>query len=145
MRLIDAGAGADSTYGGAAQTVALILTAKGDLPGAASALHTAVAYSERVGKQVYILSNIAFAVLLLAKAGDFDAAATLAGAADGSLNGDPILSPEHRRHRDEALRDAADALGPVAYAEARRRGAAMNYDEIIEFTLTHLAGLAGLG
>jgi predicted ATPase len=142
MRIVDEGAGGESSYGAAAQTAAMLLASHADSPGAARALHRAVSYSAARGELVTNASNIGIAVFVLAGGGDLAGAATLGGATEGPELARRFLSPDHRRRYDEALSDVAHALGPGEYGEARERGTTMTYDEIIEFTLDHLARLS---
>jgi predicted ATPase len=142
MRLIDAGAGCEALYGPAAQTVAMLLSSRNDPTGAARALHRGVSYSADLGELMTNASNVAFAVFVLADAGDLVGAATLGGATAGEVLSGQVLSPDHRQRYDAALSQVAQCLGP-GYGDASRRGAAMSYDEIIHFTLSHLALVSG--
>ena len=87
--------------------------------------------------------------LVLVFAGDaatLEAAAVVEGAAPGAFQGSWSLvhSEGHRSRYTKALADVATALGPDAFGEAQRRGAAMTYDEIVSYTLARLDHLADL-
>ena len=95
------------------------------------------------GELVTNASNVGIAVFVLAGAGDLVGAATLGGATEGVDLSERVLSPEHRQRYDAAVTQVAQRLGPALYTEARERGAAMSYDEIIQFTLSQLALASG--
>jgi predicted ATPase/class 3 adenylate cyclase len=143
MRLIDAGAGCEALYGPAAQTLALLLVSRNDPAAAARALHRGVSYSAELGELVTNASNVGIAVFVLAGARDLVGTATLGGAATGPALSERIISPNDRQRYDSILREVAERLGPAAYTKARERGAGMSYDEIIEFTLSHLVLVRG--
>ena len=143
MRLIDAGAGCEANYGPAAQTLAMLLASRNEPTAAARALHRGVSYSAERGELVTNASNVGIAVFVLAGAGDLVGAATLGGATEGVDLSERVLSPEHRQRYDAAVTQVAQRLGPALYTEARERGAAMSYDEIIQFTLSQLALASG--
>ncbi|MBO0682903.1 MAG: AAA family ATPase, partial [Candidatus Dormibacteraeota bacterium] len=68
----------------------------------------------------------------LALAGDPERGAVLLGAGD-ALRGDTPLSPLDRRDLDRTTARVRGALGPKRYEAARRRGAAMSYDEVVDY------------
>jgi len=137
MRLVEAGAGANS-YSGAAWSAAKLRSAEGDTAGAARAISANVEHIARVGKRGRLTESIRVATLVLAASPhDFEVAATLIGATDGPVLGHnaPILTGRSLERYDRAVADVAAALGEVEYTKARQHGAAMTYDEIVAYTL----------
>jgi hypothetical protein len=142
--LVEAGA-SDGNYSAALQTAAQLRAARGDVAGASRAAHAAAVHEARVGSPTMMATFIAVAVVVLASHPDgFQAAATLTGAGGGPVLG---LFPQfwrvaRRDTYDRALAHVAAGLGDDEYTEARHRGSGMTYDEIVEFSLSHLATLA---
>jgi hypothetical protein len=143
LRLIDAGAGAaESAHSSVAMTAAILRSAEGDFNGAAQALLGAVRHEAQVGGRGLLAANLRVAVVVLAGTPNrFPAAATLAAAADGPMLGHypKFLIGNQQDRYEHATTKIATNLGPDVYAEAQRRGAAMSYDEIIDFALLQLA------
>ena len=142
--LVDAGA-SDGNYSAALQTAAQLRAARGDAAGAARAAHAAALHEARVGSRPMMATFIAVAVVVLASHPEgFQAAATLSGAGSGPVLG---MFPQfwrvaRRDTYDRALAHVAAGLSDDEYTAAQHRGSAMTYDEIVEFTIGHLAGLA---
>jgi hypothetical protein len=83
--------------------------------------------------------------LALVELGHPEPAAVLAGAeTDGPLaqwTTGLVGVRAELQDRDEALNTLRASLGPDAYARTAARGAAMTYDEIVEYTLNELEQL----
>ena len=143
--LVEAGA-ADNSYTPTLQTAALLRSSRGDGLGAARAMHTAIGHESHAGNRPTFTADLTVAVVVLAGRPDsIEAAATLAGAITGPVLGHlhAFLGGLHRDRYEQALADLAATLGDDAYAKAMRDGAAMPYDEIVNFALAHLAAIAG--
>jgi len=142
--LVRSGAGGNANTA-ASCTAALIRSARGDASGAARSIRGAVEHEARVGYRLALAIDLAVSALVLA--GDpstFDAAATVSGAVAGPALGHypAFLGGNHEDRYHDALAHVASVLGPHHFAEAERTGAAMTLDEIVAYTLEHLAALA---
>jgi hypothetical protein len=141
--LVEAGA-ANNSYTPALQSAALLRSRRGDRLGAAQAIHAAIEHESHTGNRLTFAADITVAVVVLAdQPSGFEAAATLAGACRGPVLGHlpAFLGAPHRDRYDQVLADLADTLGDEANAKAQHDGAAMTYDEIVHFTLAHLASV----
>ena len=138
-------AGGDNQYGSALMDVAVLRAASGDVAGAAHAAEAAIHQAARTGNRPDTADAVAVAAIVLAGHPDrLDAAATADGARHGPVLG-PIpatYSAIHKTRIDDAVERVAASLGTDAFAAARRRGAAMTYDEIIAYTRDQLACIA---
>jgi len=146
IRLTQGGAG-DSGYDAALNYAAMARAGRGDYPGAARAVRSGIAHSARSGNRSQVGFNLTVAALVLAGVADtFEAAATLGGAVAGPLFGidSSWLAPRQHDRYEYALAGVATALGSQGYANAQQRGAAMDYDEIVTYTLDQLGYLAAL-
>ena len=144
VRLVEAGAAAESSYGGALQTLTLLRAARGDTTGAARAIHTAISYNSRNGLRIGLGTEVGFSVPLLIGANNgAHAVATLAGAVDGPvLKGRMNISPAQCARYERALAWAAETLDAGPHDADRQQGAAMTYDEIVVYILDQLDRLA---
>jgi len=144
IRLFESGAG-DSGYARALNIAAVLRLAGGDRAGAARAAQKAVAYCLRGGHRYELPTDIAVGIIVLGDSeGTCEAAAVLLGAMNGPLAALPILLTASEQERyDQARAEIAAALDPRAITDAAQRGRAMSYDEIVDFTLSQLARLAG--
>ena len=146
IRLVESGAG-DSGYASLLQTATMLRAARGDIALAAAAMRTNIEFYARTGQRALMSAIVPFLVLVFAgDAATLEAAAVVEGAAPGAFQGSWSLvhSEGHRSRYTKALADVATALGPDAFGEAQRRGAAMTYDEIVSYTLARLDHLADL-
>ena len=138
-------AGGDNQYGSALMDVAVLRAASGDVAGAAHAADAAIHQAARTGNRPEAADAVAIAAIVLAGHPDrLDAAATADGARHGPVLG-PIpatFSAIHKARIDATVERVAASLGTDAFAAARRRGAAMTYDEIIAYTVDQLACIA---
>jgi hypothetical protein len=144
VRLIEAGAG-DANYTASLATIAIVRESQGDNIGAARAMHTLMAHDARDGRRLSFATYLPLAVNVLAGAPHSEqAVAILGGTVGGPALGrfQSFLAASDLDRYNDALTRVSATLGPESYADARRRGATMSYDEIVSFTLTHLARIA---
>jgi hypothetical protein len=144
VQLSEAGAG-DFAYSPNLALGAMLREAAGDQPGALDALRKAVEYDARTGNRVYMAMALTRTALVLAGSPDaFTAAATLDGALAGPVLGivPRWLTPPQQKRYEQRLAAISAGLGEDGTARARRRGAAMTYDEIVAYTLDQLGRLA---
>jgi len=130
------------------QTVTLLSAARGDLTRAARALVDAVRNHARDGNRLYIAGDLALAVLVLAGVpGRADSAAVIAGAKNGPVLGHmpAFLGGGHDQRYLLAVERVVAMLETEACARAQQRGAAMMFDEIVDFVLTELGGVGPPG
>ena len=124
---------------------AVLRAAAGDVAGAAGAARAAIHQTARAGNRPDAADAVALAVVVLADLPDrFDAAATLLGVRHGPVLGHipPTYSAVHQGRIDVAREHITARLGTDEIANARRRGEAMSYDEIIAYALEQLALIA---
>jgi len=148
IRLVAAGAG-DMNYSAALNVLATISDARGQFTRAAQALRAAITHESRTGMRAYVIAYATNAVIVTVSTGSPEAhvgAATLAGALAGpAVSGVPLFVTQELTYRYEpALAQLRMLLGPDLYNSARERGSVMTYDELIEFTLNHLARIVDL-
>jgi hypothetical protein len=119
--------------------VAQLRARRGDRVGALEALRTSVVNGHELGDRPQFVATISWGTYVFARFGDLQAAAVLAGAlVDGplaELAGFPGMA---QSHDDPALARLQFALGPDTYREATARGAAMSFDQIVEYMLTEI-------
>ena len=126
---------------------ATLRDAAGDHTGAARGLCTAIVHEAGTGNRNILAGAVKVAAVVLAGRSDsFEAAATLTGAVDGPLLSvfPAWLTPSQLHLCQQRLAQVATALGPGRYRDARQRGAAMSYDEIIAYALDQLTVLGAL-
>ena len=117
----------------------------GDLPGALAALQEAMAQAQADGNRLVLNMTLQITAVVLARLGEAEPAAVLAGAF--SANFPPDISPVHQDVKmdiGEAQSLARHALGEAAYSAALARGAAMDDDEVIGYTQGEFRRLAVL-
>ena len=117
----------------------------GDLPGALAALQEAMAQAQADGNRLVLNMTLQITAVVLARLGEAERAAVLAGAF--SAHFPPDISPVHQDVKldiGEAQSLARHALGEAAYSAALARGAAMDDDEVIGYTQGEFRRLAAL-
>jgi len=112
---------------------------KGDAPGAARDLREAVTYSHDKGDRVMLMVAFDRGISVLDALGLREAAAILAGVVlRGPLAVLSILPPAERDDRAILLGRVHARVGRSVYEDAMERGAAMNDDEAVAYTLDQL-------
>ena len=139
-------AGASDPFLGIALTYAGLIRARtGDLPGALAALQEAMVQQQGDGNRLALGMTLRIATVMLARLGDAEPAAVLAGAF--SAHFPPTVSAVHEDARmaiAEAHSLARRALGEAAHGAALGRGAAMDDDEVVGYALGELRRVAAL-
>ncbi len=139
-------AGASDPFLGIALTYAGLIRARtGDLPGALAALQEAMVQQQGDGNRLALGMTLRIATVMLARLGDAEPAAVLAGAF--SAHFPPTVSAVHEDARmaiAEAHSLARHALGEAAHGAALGRGAAMDDDEVVGYALGELRRVAAL-
>jgi predicted ATPase/class 3 adenylate cyclase len=115
----------------------------GDLPGALAALQEAMAQQHADGNRLLLGMTLQLAAVVLARLGEAEPAAVLAGAF--SAHFPPGIFAVHKDERmeiGEAQSLARHALGEAAYSAALARGAAMDDDQVVEYARGEFRRLA---
>ena len=123
----------------------LIRARTGDLPGALAALQEAMARQHADGYRLFLGMALEVAAVVLARLGEAEPAAVLAGAF--SAHFPPDMSSVHKEERlgiGEARALARHALGEAAYRTALGRGTAMDDDELVGYAQGEFRRLAAL-
>ena len=144
LALTRAGA-SDVTLGMALTWTGVIRAQNGDLPGALAALQEVIAQRHAEGNRLLLGMTLQIAAAVLARLGEAEPAAVLAGAF--SAHFPPDTSAVHEDERlgiGEARSLARRALGEAAYRAALARGAAMDDDEIVGYAQGEYRRLASL-
>jgi predicted ATPase/DNA-binding XRE family transcriptional regulator len=139
-------AGASDMILGMAMTWAGIIRAQnGNLPGALAALQEAMAQRHAEGNRLLLGMTLQIIAAVLARLGQAEPAAVLAGAF--SAHFPPDISAVHEDERlgiGEAQSLAHRALGETAYRAALARGAAMDDNQVVEYAQGEYRRLASL-
>ena len=140
-RCIEMSIGAnDATLGAALFQCALLLARKGERRDALASLHRSIVVQDWMKQRPQMEGALAFAIEILTVLGAYDDAAALAGAArSGALTHlrSMTLPPERQQRGARPLREA---LGD-RFDEFAAVGAAMNFDELVAWTLARLDAL----
>jgi tetratricopeptide (TPR) repeat protein len=130
--------------GGVASALALaggLRTRLGDIPGALEWLHEAVVLARDLGVRPQLAATLDYALVPLLRSGRPDVAAAFLGAlTDGALEGQGGW-PGVAAARAKALEHARDQLDGRLDGFVTR-GAAMSYDELVEYAIEHLGAPA---
>jgi predicted ATPase/transcriptional regulator with XRE-family HTH domain len=139
------GGASDMTLGMALSWAGIIRAQNGDLPGALAALQEAMAQRHAEGNRLFLGMTLQIAAAVLARLGQAEPAAVLAGAF--SAHFPPDISAVHQDERlgiGEAQSLARRALGEAAYSAALARGAAMDDHEVVEYAQDEYRRLASM-
>jgi hypothetical protein len=135
----------DSVFGFALSLAVAVRARNGDLPGALTVLHEATVQQHNDGNRLGLGGTLQRAAAVLARLGEAEPAAVLAGAVSAhfplsfaNFCSDELLAI------DETQVLARGALGESAYDAAARRGASMDDDQVAEYALGEFRRLAGL-
>jgi hypothetical protein len=121
---------------------AQLRAAKGDAPGAISALREAIPETHRYGELTGIATTFDRGIQVLTHLGHYELAAVLGGIATEGVFANTYGVPAHELpDRQSALERLEAELGTERYAAAIARGAAMSYDEALNSTTTALYAL----
>jgi predicted ATPase len=145
IELTEQGA-SDVVFANTFGTLALMSARVGDVGEALRAARMSLAYAHSIGDRPPMIGTLHTASQLLATIAEPERFAILAGGIlDGWFKPMSNIIPERDRLPRSALADVEGTLGADRYRTARRRGAAMTYDELIALVLAELdAALAGL-
>ena len=133
------------TLGMALSWAGIIRAQNGDLPGALAALQEAMAQRHAEGNRLFLGMTLQIAAAVLARFGQAEPAAVLAGAF--SAHFPPDISAVHQDERlgiGEAQSLARRALGEAAYSGALARGAAMDDHEVVAYAQDEYRRLASM-
>ena len=135
----------DSIHGFALSLAGAIRARNGDLPGALTVLQEATVQLHGDGNRLGLGTTLQRAAAVLARLGEAEPAAVLAGAnlAHSALSVVNIYRDE-RLEFDEAQAAARRALGEAAYSMALGQGAAMNDDEVADYALGEFRRLVAM-
>jgi hypothetical protein len=139
------GGASDMTLGMALSWAGIIRAQNGDLPGALAALQEAMAQRHAEGNRLFLGMTLQIAAAVLARLGQAEPAAVLAGAF--SAHFPPDISAVHQDERlgiGEAQSLARRALGEAAYSGALARGAAMDDHEVVAYAQDEYRRLASM-
>jgi hypothetical protein len=124
--------------GNAEALIAQLRVRRGDTPGALEALRLSVLHLDEVGDRPQFLGTVDWAVVIFYWLKEDASVAVLAGVAiDGplaALNNFPGVP----QHGDSALSKVEARLGADRYRELVAHGAAMSYDDIVQFLLREI-------
>jgi hypothetical protein len=133
----------NATHGSIAALAAHLRARTGDQIGAIEALQDGFAFFAEVGDRPQFLGAATHAIRILGRLGEYEVAETLLGVAvDGPLaalnnfpdlrleDSDPLIATIHRE------------LGAEDAAACRSRGAAMTYEEAVDYTIVELDRIA---
>jgi predicted ATPase/class 3 adenylate cyclase len=135
----------DSIHGFALSLAGAIRARNGDLPGALAVLQEATVQLAGDGNRLGLGMTLERAAAVLARLGEAEPAAVLAGADSARFAlAVAAIYPDERLGIDEAQVTARRALGEAAYSSALGRGAAMDDNEITDYALGQFRRLAAL-
>ena len=135
LALTRAGA-VDSVHDYVLSLAAAIRTGNGDLPGALTVLYEATVWQYGDGNRLGLGITLQRATAVLARLGEPEPAAVLAGAVSAHFAHSLVgIYRDERLAIDEAQVPARRALGEAAYSTALGRGATMDDDEVTDYAL----------
>jgi predicted ATPase len=136
----------DPVLGTALTWAGFIRAQNGDLPGALAVLQEAIAQQQADGNRLLLNMTLQIAAVVLARLGEAEPAAVLSGAFSAHF---PLavsaVNENDTMGIGEAQSLARHALGEAAHGAALARGAAMDYDEAVGFTLGEFRRLTASG
>jgi len=135
----------DSVHGFALSLAGAIRARTGDLPGALTVLQEATLQLHGDGNRLGLGITLQRAAAVLARLGDPEPAAILAGAVAAQFTvAAGSVHTQEQAEIDDTQSNVRRALGEAAYTTALRRGAAMDDHEMIEYALAEFRRLAAL-
>ena len=135
----------DSIHGFALSLAGAIRARNGDLPGALTILHEATVQQHGDGNRLGLGVTLQRAAAVLARLGDSQPAAILAGAVSAHFA--VAVGNVHSQEQaeiDDAQSSVRCALGEAAYTTALRRGAAMDDHQMVDYALAEVRRLTAL-
>jgi len=135
----------DSIHGFALSLAGAIRARNGDLPGALTILHEATVQQHGDGNRLGLGVTLQRAAAVLARLGDSEPAAILAGAVSAHFA--VAVGNVHSQEQaeiDDAQSNVRCALGEAAYTTALRRGAAMDDHQMVDYALAEFRRLTAL-
>jgi hypothetical protein len=135
---------ADTVFG---QVLALLALGRlaTDPMGALRALREAVLYDHHGGLRTELVMVFDRGLRILARIGHPDIAAVLAGAVTGPFQTMSTIPANEVHDQRAAIDEIRTALGPDEYQRATSRGAAMSYEDLVDYALTELDRLLAFG
>jgi predicted ATPase/transcriptional regulator with XRE-family HTH domain len=135
----------DSIHSFALSLAGAIRARNGDLPGALAVLHQATVQQHGDGTRLGLGITLQRAAAVLARLGESEPAAILAGAvaAHFTVAVGNVHAPE-QAEIDDAQSNVRRALGEAAYTTALQRGAAMDDHEVADYALAEFRRLTAL-
>jgi predicted ATPase len=135
----------DSIIGFSLSLAGAIRARNDDLPGALAVLREATVQQHGDGNRLGLGMTLERAAAVLARLGQAETAAVLAGAVSAHFPLSVAATYQYERLEiDEALVPARRALGDAAYSRALGRGAAMGDHEVAEYALGEFRRLPAL-
>jgi predicted ATPase/DNA-binding XRE family transcriptional regulator len=133
----------DSVFGFALSLAVAIRTRNGDLPGALALLPGATMQQHNDGNRLGLGGTLGRATAVLARLGEAEPAAVLAGAVSAHFPLSLVNAcKEELLEINEAQILARGTLGEPAYSAAVRRGEAMDDDQVADYALSEFRRLA---
>jgi hypothetical protein len=131
-----------SSMGTSLGHAAPLLARAGDVPAALAALREALVYSYEIADRITVDAVLTRGLVTFDEVGHCEAVAVLDGAMRASVIGTRVIPPpRERREEAVAIERSQEAFGRERYERSRARGAAMNYDELIEYLVRELDDL----
>ena len=135
----------DALHGMALMYAGIIRARNGDLPGALAALQEAMVQQHAEGSRLFFGITVRIAAMMLARLGQAEPAAVLAGAFSAHFPASvSAMNEDARMAIDEAQSLARHTLGEAAYSAALGRGAAMDEDQVVGYAVGEFRRLAAL-
>jgi predicted ATPase/DNA-binding XRE family transcriptional regulator len=132
----------DSIHGFALSLAGAIRARTGDLPGALTVLQEATVQQHGDGNRLGLGITLQRAAAVLARLGDCEPAAILAGAVSAHFTvAVGNIHAQEQAEIDDAQSTVRRALGEAAYTTALRRGAAMDDHQMVDYALAEFRRL----
>ena len=132
-----------STHATIAAFAAHLRAWTGDEAGAVEALRDAFLYLAEVGDRPQFVGAVTYAIRILGRSGEDEVAATLLGVAvDGPLAALNNFPDRRLEDSDPLIARILRDLGAADAAARRRRGAAMTYEEAVDYAIAELGRMS---
>jgi predicted ATPase len=140
-----AGGASDIVYAECLEQLARLRLRVGDVKGCLDAVIEGGRFAAEVGNRHSFVTNLWYALDLLAELGADEFGAVADGATGQGAAAIPARMPittEHAQGHNDAVATFRDRLGDEVYDELHRRGQAMTYEELVEYATAELEALA---
>jgi hypothetical protein len=144
LTAVAAGA-SDIVYAECLEQVSQLRLRVGDLAGSLDAVIEGGRFAAEIGNRHSFVTNLWYALELLAELGADEFGAVADGATGAGANAIPARLPitgEHAEGHNDAVAALRERLGDEAYDALHRRGLAMTYEELVEYATAELQTLA---